>query len=111
MKATNPPVLLFETAQGVPMTLVIYRWNEDVITQADHSYRNTAREMVAAFYDRRYCELPFHPEYGQFIADYYMSDLRGHAPTVGLRLQGNVEDRTIDADTMREVVAFLESAR
>ena len=111
MITANAPTFLFETAQGVPMTVAVYAAGEAIHTGRDRHYINTAGQAVAAFYDRRYCDPPFHPEYGQFIADYYVSDLRGHAPTAGLRLQGDVDAWTIDAATMQDVVAFLERVR
>ncbi len=111
MITANAPTLLFETAQGVPMTMVVYAAGAAVHTRQDHQYINKASEAVAAFYDRRYCQSPFHPEYGQFISEYYVSDLCTGQPSNGLCLQGGVDAWTIDATTMQQVVAFLESVR
>ena len=111
MITANAPIFLFETAQGVPMTVVVYRAGEAIQTGRDRQYINTAGQSVAAFYDRRYCQSPFHPEYGQFISEYYVSDLCTGQTRTGLCLQGGVDAWTIDAATMQDVVAFLERAR
>lgn len=111
MITANAPTFLFETAQGVPMTVVVYAGGEAIHTGLDRQYINTAGNPVAAFYDRRYCQPPFHPEYGQFISEYYVSDLCTGQPITGLCLQGGVDAWTIDAATMQQVVAFLEKVR
>lgn len=57
------------------------------------------------FYDARY---PNFGEHGQFVSDYYISTILEDSDGNGLDLDGGIDEWTIPADSMAQVIDFLK---
>ncbi|POB12200.1 hypothetical protein [Sulfobacillus sp. hq2] len=103
------PVYAVRTAQGVPLTVVVWPAAALVRTGAQRHHTNRTGEPVVAFYDRRFRYPPFHPHYGQFIADFGVSTWRTFTASESTArvLDGGVPDWTLDAATAARVTAWL----
>ena len=59
---------------------------------------------MVEFYDSRQRGAKAWAEFGQYVAEYSLDTIAGHAPGVGLILYGGVPSWRIDGETMRHVV-------
>ena len=104
-----PFSLMVTTAHHIPLTCVLFSPGASILTGVDHHYPNSSGHVSIAFYDRRFRFPPFHPDYGQFIAEYVLPSLLSSLSSTssGLCLHGGVPDWTIDAPTMAIIRAYL----
>lgn len=59
---------------------------------------------LVEFYDSRYP----HTEYGQFVSRYYLDTILNRDRRYGLTLDGGIEDWTVPAQAMNEVIDTLK---
>lgn len=59
---------------------------------------------LVEFYDSRYP----HTEHGQFVSRYYLDTILNRDPRFGLSLDGGIEEWTVPAQAMGEVITTLK---
>jgi len=117
MTNSKHPFLDVTATNGVPFRVVLLLDGKSVNFPSTNPLLGT--EPMVEFYDARYRNVRGFTPDGQFISRYYLETLLGrdeHQPLgagkirrYGLDLPGDVPNWTIDAATMRLVVAWLDT--
>lgn len=93
---------------GVPFR-VVYIPAGDPNPNNEYRSRYSETKSVVEFFDHRHTGPRFTPD-GQFVSNYYVDMLLANGiPNHGLDLDGGIPDWTVDVDTYRKVLAWLDT--
>lgn len=91
----------YEAANGVTFNIRVVHKGD--FYGLDDCLLHDKIDPLVEFYDTRY----LHTKYGQFVSRYYLSTLL-ERDNHGLNLQGDVDDWSIDSETMRLIKKDLK---